>query len=287
MRGSSERYQRAYEAALRLRNRNRSLRRAVHLVNRVARVRPPVRFTGWGMTTEHQLPWEGEERWAVFRQVLADLRTFEFTGEAGLDATTVDQLAWRHWVVAFAVEQAMASVPRSAPVHAVECGVADGATAYVAASELERHRRSGAPEWTLHLYDSWGVLPGETLLETEQQQAGRYANLSLDLTRRNLSVFEATTSYHVGYLPESLDREPASPDDVVYVHIDLNAALPTLAVCERLWPRLLPGGVMVFDDYGWLGFEDTKRVVDGFFADKAGALLKFPTGQAVFLRSSR
>ena len=285
MRSRSPIYDRAYAAALAVRNSSPTARKAVHLVNRALRLRPPVSFAGWGMSTEHALPWADGDRWASFRLAIEDLHAFEFTGEAGSDNTTLDNLRWRHWTIAFAVEHALSVLPRVGTVHGVECGVADGMTAYVAGRQLDASRAAGGPSWDMHLYDSWGTMLGETLLDTEQQQAGRYANLSLELTRRNLWRLAEHYELHVGYLPDSFEEAPP-PDEILFVHVDLNAALPTKAVCEVLWPRLVAGGVFIFDDYGWKGFEDTKRIVDEFFADKPGVLFTSPTGQGIFFRAA-
>lgn len=283
--GASERYRRLYGRALTLRNRNRATRWLARRANSVLGVRPPTTFSGWGMTTEHQLPWVDAHRWSTFRESLERVRQFEFTGEAGISADTVDSLAWRHWVVALAVELSMTTAARHDPVHAVECGVADGTTAYVAGRELERLTATSGVSWTLHLYDSWSTMATDTLLPSERQQRGRYSNLSIDMTRRNLAEIIDRCELNVGYVPASFEIPPGLPDEIAFVHIDLNAAVPTRQCCEVLWPRVAPGGVMLFDDYGWLGFEDTKEVVDEIFAALPGSLLKWPTGQAMFVRT--
>jgi hypothetical protein len=41
---------------------------------------------------------------------------------------------------------------------------------------------------------------------------------------------------------------------------------------------------VLFDDYGWSGYQDTKVAVDAFFAGKRGVLLPMPTGQAIFFK---
>jgi O-methyltransferase len=284
---SSDRYQRLYRAARGFRDRHPSLHAPLRALNRLARVRPPVAFSGWGMTTEHQLPWVDDHRWACFRESLQALHRLELTGESGVSAETLDGLAWRHWTIAFALDHALTVVERPAHVEVVECGVADGITAFLTLRELADHRRRGGPSFRMHLYDSWQTMQRDSLLSTEAVQAGRYARLSLDLTKRNLAEFSAAVEYHVGYIPESLGSSPEPDGEVVFVQIDLNAVTPTMEACEHFWPRLAPGGVMVFDDYGWLGFEDTKAAVDRFFADLPGSMLKMPTGQAVFLRAAR
>ena len=78
------------------------------------------------------------------------------------------------------------------------------------------------------------------------------------------------------------DCLPESPHSIVYLHIDLNSAKPTLAALNFFYPRLVKGGVILFDDYGWREYKDTKKVVDEFFSSKPGILLKLATGQAIY-----
>jgi len=48
--------------------------------------------------------------------------------------------------------------------------------------------------------------------------------------------------------------------------------------------KLVKGGIILFDDYGWAGYEDTKKAIDSYFSEKSGILMKLPTGQAIYYR---
>ena len=235
------------------------------------------------MTTAHEVPWRDDYKWKAFRDALTEVERLDYTGEAGIDRSYVAELRWRHWNVAFAVEYSLEFAEPADVLEAAECGVADGTTAYIAMRQALDHSSLRGRELRFHLYDAWAGMDDARLLPSEAGSSGRYQRLSLEATRQNLDRFASHCRYHVGYIPESLSSQPA-PASVFYVHIDLNASVPTREACEFFWPRLVPGGVILFDDYGWLGFEDTKAAVDEFFSDKPGVLLKFPTGQAVFLR---
>lgn len=58
--------------------------------------------------------------------------------------------------------------------------------------------------------------------------------------------------------------------------------MPTKAVLEFFFPKLIKGGIILFDDYGWEGYEDTKQIIDEFFSKKSRIVLKLPTGQAIY-----
>lgn len=120
-------------------------------------------------------------------------------------------------------------------------------------------------------------------IRTEMSHVGNYSKLDINTTKRNLKEFEDRLIFNVGYIPDSLISEK-SPESIVYLHIDLNSAKPTLSTLEFFFPKLVKGGVILFDDYGQEEYKDTKKVIDRFFSDKPGLLLKLPTSQAIYFR---
>jgi O-methyltransferase len=104
-----------------------------------------------------------------------------------------------------------------------------------------------------------------------------------DRTRGNLKGYGSQVELIPGFLPESMDAG-GMPPELHWLHIDLNAALATHGVLERCHDRLSRGGVILFDDYAWHGYEDTRGVVDEFLRSRPGCLLPLATGQAVFLK---
>ncbi len=242
-------------------------RKAMHLVNDL--VHPPW-FSGWGMTTHHAAPWEDEHDWAHFREALRHVREdFEhgLHRDTGITGATVDVLRWRHWVVSCSVRYA--SRFNEGELALVECGVGDGLTAYFAAVEAEHERA----DYTLSCYDAWAEVTVDGGLKD-------YAATSLQRTQRNLHRFGEHVRYHPGYLPETLGA--SAPQKVDYLSIDLNAAQPTIDVLDFFLPRLTSRAVVVFDDYGHVGYDATKDAVDAYVAGRPGVLMKVPTGQALW-----
>jgi len=241
------------------------------------------KFSGYGMRTVHELPWNDEHDWDVFRKASIDVKNFEFSKDAAqIDLNNVDELMWRHWIISYCVRHAI-KLADTSEYNFVECGVGDGVSAFFALREI-LGQKNVIKKFSMHLYDSWMVMRTEGLLENEIPHVGKYAQLSIEKTRRNLAEFNEYVIYHQGYIPESLRTPPDSPDSIVYLLVDLNSAKPTIATLEFFLPRLVKGGVILFDDYGWKGYEDTKRAVDAFLKNKPGILMKLPTGQAIYYR---
>jgi hypothetical protein len=59
------------------------------------------------------------------------------------------------------------------------------------------------------------------------------------------------------------------------MHVDCDLYRPTRVAMETLWPRVVRGGVVVFDDYGVRPWEGESTAVDEYFADQAVTLRRF------------
>ena len=57
-----------------------------------------------------------------------------------------------------------------------------------------------------------------------------------------------------------------------------------IAVFERLFEHVPPGGVIVFDDYGWEMFHKQKEAEDDFMRGHDHGILESPTGQGLVIR---
>ena len=88
---------------------------------------------------------------------------------------------------------------------------------------------------------------------------------------------------HKGYLPGTLERD-GFPDRIAYLHIDLNVAPVEVACLERLFDRVVAGGMVVFDDYGWKVYHPQKTAEDQFFAARGYNVLEMPTGQGLVVK---
>lgn len=244
------------------------------------------KFSGWGMTTEHEYPWNDQYQGNEFRRASKDVKEeIEFVDkeERGFEnKARIDLLLWRHWNISYATKFCL-EFADTKEYNFVECGVAEGITSFFILSELES-RTDWIDNSTLFLYDSWGKMKPELLVESEKDFEGRYEGLDIQRTKKNLSKFKTKINFNKGYLPESLTLDN-TPSDICFLHIDLNSSKVTHDVLEFFYPSLVKGGVMIFDDYGHQGYEDTKLIIDEFFHLKSGLLQKMPTGQAIYYKN--
>jgi hypothetical protein len=59
------------------------------------------------------------------------------------------------------------------------------------------------------------------------------------------------------------------------LHFDVDLYRPTKVALEHLWPLVVPGGVVAFDEYGIPPWEGESRAVDEFFAGQKIELKRF------------
>jgi hypothetical protein len=86
----------------------------------------------------------------------------------------------------------------------------------------------------------------------------------------------------VGRIPGSLAEDP---DQVAFLHVDLNAAPPEEEAVRHFWPRLSVGGILVYDDYGSAIYESSKRAADELSRELGFTIFSSPTGQGLAVKT--
>jgi O-methyltransferase len=159
-----------------------------------------------------------------------------------------------------------------------ECGVYRGGTAYLIASVL----RSLGREKQLELFDSFAGMPGTRGRQLDGHEEGDFGDTSLDAVSQYLSGFP-NVRIHPGLLPKTF--EAVREEQFAFVHVDVDIYQSIYDCCVFFYPRLVRGGMMILDDYGFNLYRDaTRRAADEFFANKPEPLVSLPTGQGFFIK---
>jgi len=87
-----------------------------------------------------------------------------------------------------------------------------------------------------------------------------------------------------GPVPKTLSQ--VYIEKVAYLSLDMNCALPELEALKYFWPKLVPGGIVVLDDYGWPTFENQKVAADNFASSVGVKVLSLPNGQGIIIKPS-
>ncbi len=170
-----------------------------------------------------------------------------------------------------------------------ECGCFRGLSSHLILSRVRR-ADPGYIGAGYHIFDSFeglseprpedrGGVDEDPYLSPMFQLAQRgWFAASLDLVRQGLAEYPGV-SYHPGWIPASFAGLPEQR--YRFVHLDLDLHDPTLGALEYFYPRLVPGAVIVCDDYQWPG---ERKAIHDFCARQGISFEATPTGQAVLRR---
>jgi hypothetical protein len=220
----------------------------------------PYRYEADGIATQHLSPFLQDRDFNARYSTVAGMWTAD--------------LRWRLWILAHA-----AAHGSSLDGSFAEFGVFRGGCAYMVLSGTRPHDGR-----SFFLFDTFEGIPDSNLTEAEASAgfAGRLADTSLDEVRARLDAWSKQVRFVAGDVFKTLPETETGP--LAFAHIDLNAAAPTEVALRYTWARLVPSGIVVFDDYGWADYQDQRRLIDQFFEDQGEAIIALPTGQAMAVK---
>jgi len=210
---------------------------------------------------------------AAFARIRGSHTYDQYNGEGGI--------AWRLHTLVWAAEQAI-----KVPGDFVECGVFKGDMSWVIVTLLGDRLADRA----FHLFDSFeGLSPTLAKPQDYPDNPGfiEMANSVYSepgLSERVRKRFSLMPNVRVvqGFLPDALIGR--TPQQIAFLHIDLNSPRAEVACLEHLFDRVSAGGTIVLDDYGWRAFRAQKEAEDAFFAARGYSVLELPTGQGLVLK---
>lgn len=238
----------------------------------VFNTRSPYGYARDGLFTMHRAPFLGDE---AFR--LAYARGIK--ASQGVDP----KMEWRIHIALWAASAALKTEGDF-----VECGVNAGfvSSAIMQALDWNRNRRK------FYLIDTFSgpVLSQYSVVEAERGRvetakaalaAGAYVT---DLARIRGNFAEWPRAVVVqGAVPDVLATLDLGP--VAFVHLDMNCALPERSALEFFWPRMSPGGMVLFDDYTYFGHESQTEAIDEIARTFGMRILALPTGQGLAIKT--
>ena len=166
----------------------------------------------------------------------------------------------------------------------VECGCWKGLSSYQLATNLKENKFSN----TYYIFDSFEGLSKFDKddiplggLDDEETRRKEFA-CGEDIVKNNLKEFNFI-EYKKGWIPtrfnEVVDKKFS------FVHIDVDMYQPILDSLEFFYERMVSGGIIVLDDYGFTYFPGAKKAVDEFMSDKDDFFLALSSGQAFMIKN--
>ncbi len=140
---------------------------------------------------------------------------------------------------------------------------------------------------TFYLMDSFAGVDPRYITDAERdagildRNATGHYTPDVEPVRANFSEWR-NVELVVGAIPETLDR--VRPERVAYLHLDLNCSLPEVAAFQHFWPSIVPGGVVLLDDYAYDGYRSQKLAMDAVAGEVGLDVLSLPTGQGLIVK---
>lgn len=165
----------------------------------------------------------------------------------------------------------------------VECGVNTGIMSLTICNmfDLPKHKRF------FYLFDTFEGIPVDQMSESEKEKRinenQKLYESCYELTKLNFEKHKNAILVK-GRVPETLSTVDIKK--VSYLHLDMNIAFPEIAAANYFWSRLVPGAIIVLDDYGWLNHSEQRKAFDSFAIEKGIGIATLPTGQGLIIKPS-
>lgn len=155
-----------------------------------------------------------------------------------------------------------------------ECGTYRGGSAYLIAKTLEKPTN-------LHLFDSFEGMP-DLITSHDTHKKGDLKDTSFDHVRKLMAPFK-NIFIHKGLFSANFPQ--ISPEEKFkFVHCDADIYQSVHETNEFFYPKLVKGGMLVYDDYGWASTKGAQKAVLDFFKDKKEYPIYLPTRQAFIIK---
>ena len=135
---------------------------------------------------------------------------------------------------------------------------------------------------TFYLLDSFDGFSVSQLTKHEKElRSYKQFKDSYNFVKRKFFKYKCV-SIIKGYVPESLKK--VSSKKFCFAHIDMNASYPEKKAFLYIYPLLVQGGIIIFDDYGHAGHEEQKIVLEKVALSFGRVITVLPTGQGMLIK---
>lgn len=158
---------------------------------------------------------------------------------------------------------------------ALEVGVWKGGTGRLIASAL--------PMKEVYLFDTFaGLPPVNEEIDRTFHHAGMFNDAPYEAVKEYLRDL---SNVHVirGTFPASIPPRLMS-ERIAFAHVDVDLYTSAIDCLTYLYERMSPGGLILFDDYGFASCPGVQKAVDGFFVNRHEEPIYLPTGQCLVIK---
>uniref|UniRef100_UPI003D815E33 TylF/MycF/NovP-related O-methyltransferase n=1 Tax=Trichloromonas sp. TaxID=3069249 RepID=UPI003D815E33 len=132
----------------------------------------------------------------------------------------------------------------------------------------------------LRLFDTFSGMP-ETDTVKDFHNKGDFSNTNLTAVKKVVGE-RSFVKYEPGFIPDTFASHESA--QICFAHIDVDIYQSVMDCCDFIFPRLVEGGFMVFDDYGFPTCPGARQAVDEYFSSQGAVPICLPTGQAIVFK---
>jgi O-methyltransferase len=114
-------------------------------------------------------------------------------------------------------------------------------------------------------------------------KGGEHSDCSADNVRKLAKTMNTSVSLLEGIYPDVTGEK--GPQVIKLAHIDVDVYESVKKVFEYIWPRMVPGGMVLFDDYGFMGADGVRQYVDETIKFNAATVVYNLNGHAVLVKT--
>ncbi|NGX56465.1 MAG: 8-demethyl-8-(2,3-dimethoxy-alpha-L-rhamnosyl)-tetracenomycin-C 4'-O-methyltransferase [Candidatus Anoxychlamydiales bacterium] len=156
-----------------------------------------------------------------------------------------------------------------------EMGVYKGGSAKLISDAVNKTNKK------LFLFDTFQGMPEVDKTKDNFHKKDDFNDTDIESVKK-LFIGNSNVKLIPGFFPKT--AENILNNKFCFVHIDADIYPSVLDSCTFFYPRMVKGGYLIFDDYGFETCKGAKSAVDYFFSDKNENVLYLETGQALVIK---
>lgn len=185
-------------------------------------------------------------------------------------------IRWRVYIVCKMAEQV-----KHLDGDFVECGVHKGGLSIALVNYID-FKSTNKKLFLLDTYDGYDI----NYLSEEEKKLGLIEKYKTFKTNCYEEVLNRFSEYNCkvikGSIPETLPL--CDTEKIAYLSIDMNCVEPEIAAFRYFWPKIVTGGVVILDDYGFTDHILQKQAFDLLAKELNFNIIQLPTGQAIVFK---
>jgi O-methyltransferase len=164
--------------------------------------------------------------------------------------------------------------------HILEIGVWKGGTGCL----LAKAASMKLPDYKVYLVDTFeGVVKAGS--EDTNYKGGEHADTNKEVVLQLIEKLHlSNTKVLEGIFPDDINfNELNIENQVKLCHIDVDTYQSAKDIFEYIWPHIIKGGAVIFDDYGFWGCEGVTKLVNQIKPINAVSIYNL-NGQSIFIK---